>query len=90
MSPYFAQAVHSLADLTCVIDVRSVGMLAGVELQARGAPGSLGHEVQKRLYDRGLHLKNTGETLLLAPPLVAERRHIDEIASVLRAVLSEV
>ena len=28
MSPYFIEAVHSLSDLPCVIDVRSVGMLA--------------------------------------------------------------
>ena len=89
MSPYFIEAVHSLADLACVIDIRSVGMLAAVELHAQGTPGSRGHEVQKRLYDRGLHLKATGDSLILAPPLVAERGHIDEIARKLRAVLSE-
>ncbi len=89
MSPYFIDAVHSLADLNAVLDVRSVGMLAAVELHPRGAPGSLGHEVQKRLYDSGLHLKNTGESLILAPPLVAERHHIDEIVAKLRSVLSE-
>lgn len=88
MSGYFADAVHSLADLPCVFDIRSVGMLAAVELHPRGAPGSLGHEVQKRLYDHGLHLKSTGDSLLLAPPFIAERRHIDEIASKLRDVLA--
>ncbi|HEX4585083.1 MAG TPA: aminotransferase class III-fold pyridoxal phosphate-dependent enzyme [Burkholderiaceae bacterium] len=90
MSPYFADAVHSLSDLSCVADIRSYGMLAAVELHPQGAPGSRGYEVQKRLYDRGLHLKSTGESLILAPPLVAERSHIDEIVDKLRAVLSEV
>jgi beta-alanine--pyruvate transaminase len=90
MSPYFIDAVHSLADVPCVLDIRSVGMLAAVELHPHGTPGSRGHEVQKRLYDRGLHLKSTGESLILAPPLVAERRHIDEIVDKLRAVLSEI
>jgi beta-alanine--pyruvate transaminase len=89
MSPYFIEAVHSLSDLPCVIDIRSVGMLAAVELHAQGTPGSRGHEVQKRLYDRGLHLKATGDSLILAPPLVAERSHIDEIAGKLRSVLSD-
>jgi beta-alanine--pyruvate transaminase len=90
MSPYFTDAIHALSDLPCVYDIRSVGMLAAVELHPRGAPGSRGHEVQKRLYDRGLHLKSTGDSLVLAPPLIAERSHIDEIAAKLRAVLSEI
>jgi beta-alanine--pyruvate transaminase len=90
MSPYFIDAVYSLSDLSCVADIRSYGMLAAVELRPQGAPGSLGYEVQKRLYDRGVHLKSTGESLILAPPLVAERSHIDEIVDRLRAVLSEV
>jgi beta-alanine--pyruvate transaminase len=90
MSPYFIDAVHSLSDLSCVYDIRSVGMLAAVELHPDGAPGSRGYEVQKRLYDRGLHLKSTGESLILAPPLVAERAHIDEIVGKVRAVLSEI
>jgi len=90
MSPYFIDAVHALADLPCVADIRSVGLLAAVELHPQGAPGSRGHEVQKRLYDRGLHLKSTGESLILAPPLVAERSHIDEIVGKLRDVLSEI
>jgi beta-alanine--pyruvate transaminase len=90
MSAYFADTIHALADLPCVHDIRSFGMLAAVELHPQGAPGSRGHEVQKRLYDRGLHLKNTGESLIVAPPLVAERRHIDEIAGKLREVLSEI
>ncbi|TMH78496.1 MAG: aminotransferase class III-fold pyridoxal phosphate-dependent enzyme, partial [Betaproteobacteria bacterium] len=90
MSPYFADAVHSLSDLPCVVDIRSFGMLAAVELHPQGAPGSRGHEIQKRLYDSGVHLKSTGESLILAPPLVAERKHIDEIVGRLRTVLSEI
>jgi beta-alanine--pyruvate transaminase len=88
MSPYFIDAVHSLSDLACVVDIRSVGLMAAVELHPQGAPGCLGHEVQKRLYDQGLHLKSTGDSLLLAPPFVAERHHIDKIVGTLRTVLS--
>jgi len=90
MSPYFIDAVHSLADLPCVVDIRSFGMLAAVELHPQGTPGSRGHEAQKRLYDGGLHVKSTGESLILAPPLVAERSHIDEIVGKLRTVLSKI
>lgn len=88
MSPYFADALHCLRDLPAVADIRSIGMLAAVEVVASGAPGARGHEVQKRLFDKGLHLKNTGESLIIAPPLIAEKTHIDEIAGKLREVLA--
>jgi beta-alanine--pyruvate transaminase len=90
MSPYFIDAVHSLSDLSCVADIRSYGMLGAVELHPQGAAGSRGHEAQKRLFDSGVHLKSTGESLILAPPLVVERSHIDEIVGKLRAVLAEI
>jgi len=90
LSPYFVDAVHALADLPCVHDIRSIGMLAAVELHPQGAPGARGHEAQKRLYDAGLHLKSTGESLILAPPLVAERNHVDEIVGKLRDVLAKI
>jgi beta-alanine--pyruvate transaminase len=87
MSPMFADAMHSLADAPGVIDVRSIGMMAGIEVAAVGGPGAKGHVVQKALYDRGLHLKSTGDTLIVAPAFVAEAKHIDEITSKIREAL---
>jgi beta-alanine--pyruvate transaminase len=50
-------------------------------------PGARGHEAQKRLYDAGLNLKSTGDALIIAPPLVCEDKHLDEIITKMRAVL---
>jgi beta-alanine--pyruvate transaminase len=88
MSPYFLDAMHSLADAPGVVDIRSFGMMAGVEVAAVGNPGARGHELQKKLYDRGLNLKSTGDTLIVAPAFIAEENHIDEIASKIRQVLT--
>ena len=88
MSPRFIDAMHSLADCPGVIDIRSIGMMAGIEVAAVGGPGARGHQLQKLLYDRGLNLKSTGETLIVAPPLVAEDKHIAEIVDKLRDVLT--
>ena len=88
MSPRFADAMHSLADCPGVIDIRSFGMMAGIEVAPVGIPGARGHELQKRLYDRGLNLKSTGETLIVAPPLVAEDKHLEEIVGKLRDALT--
>ncbi len=89
LAPYFADAMHSLRDLPVVQDIRSIGMLAAVDVVAAGAVAVRGHEAQKRLYDRGLHLKNTGDSLVIAPPLIAEKKHVDEIVEKLRDVLAD-
>jgi beta-alanine--pyruvate transaminase len=87
MAPAFADAMHALADAPGVIDVRSIGVMAGIEVQAVGAPGARGHQLQKALFDRGLHLKSTGDTLIVAPAFIAEPTHIDEITTKIRQAL---
>jgi len=88
LSPYFIDAIHSLRDVPIVNDIRSIGMMAAVEVVAAGGPGARGHEIQKRLYDKGLHLKSTGDSLIIAPPLIAEKKHVDEIVDKIRGVLT--
>lgn len=89
MAPYFLDAIYALQDIPVVTDIRGYGMLAGVDVAPADRPGARGHEIQKRLYDAGLHVKFTGDAGVIAPPLVAERSHIDEICSILRQVLSD-
>jgi beta-alanine--pyruvate transaminase len=88
LSAYFQERVFSLADLPVISDIRSYGLIAGIELLPLSAPGRRGYQVQKALFDAGLHLKTTGDVAILAPALVAEHKHIDEIVDVLRRVLS--
>jgi len=44
--------------------------------------------LQKKLFDNGLNLKNTGDCALVAPPLISERQHIDVIVDILRKTVS--
>ncbi len=88
LSPYFMEQMHSFQEFSAVTDVRSIGLMAGIELKADGAPGQRGHAVQKRLFDNGLHQKNTGDVLIIAPPLISEKEHVDEIVAKLRSALS--
>jgi beta-alanine--pyruvate transaminase len=87
MSPKFIEAIHALRDCPVVTDIRSVGLMAAVDVAVDGVPGARGHEAQKRLYDAGLHLKSTGDALIIAPPMICEDAHLDEIVTKLRAVL---
>jgi beta-alanine--pyruvate transaminase len=86
-TPMFMDAMHSLADAPGVVDIRSIGMMAGIEVAAVGAPGAKGHVLQKALFDQGLHLKSTGDTMIVAPAFVAEPKHIDEITTKIRKAL---
>ena len=88
MSPYFTGAVHSLADAPGVVDIRSIGLMAAVEVAAVGGPSARGHALQKKRYGQGLHLKRTGDSLIIAPAFIAERHHIDEIVGKLRDAIS--
>ena len=82
--------MFSLSDLPAVADVRGYGLLAGIDVRAKpGAPGLAGHEAQKRLFDAGLHVKATGDALLLAPAFVFSRGQIDEMLGLLRDVLAQ-
>jgi beta-alanine--pyruvate transaminase len=89
LSPYFLDAMFGLQDLGVVADVRGYGMLAGVEVKAGKAPGVRGSELQAKLFDRGLHVKTTGDVAILAPAFIASRAEIDQMAAILRDALSE-
>ncbi len=88
LSPYFLDMVFGLRDLPGVTDLRGYGLFATIDLAPDGAPGRRGHAFQKKLFDNGLHLKATGDSALLAPPLIAEKAHIDSIEEILRRTLA--
>ena len=79
--------MFSLQDLDAVTDIRGYGMIAGIDLAAGDIPGQRGTQMQKDLFWNGLHVKFTADTGIIAPPLVAEKEHIDEIVEILRKVI---
>ncbi|MGR3484386.1 MAG: aminotransferase class III-fold pyridoxal phosphate-dependent enzyme [Paracoccaceae bacterium] len=90
MAPYFRDAVHSLGDHPLVKDIRSIGMMAGVELHPGEVVGHRGVAAQTALFWRGCHIKFTGENAILAPMFISERHHIDEIVGKLRDTLDDI
>ncbi len=82
MSAYFLDALFTLQDVPLVSDVRGYGMLGGIELVPASRPGARGHDLQKRLFDAGLHLKATGDTLIMAPAFVAETGRLEHMIDI--------
>ncbi len=87
MSDYFLDAVYGLQDLESVADIRGYGMLAGVDIASKEAPGAVGTRLMKSLFAGGLHVKFTGDCVLIAPPLIAQKSDIDDITGILRDAL---
>jgi beta-alanine--pyruvate transaminase len=88
LSGYFLDKMYGLGDLPAIADVRGFGMLAGVEVKPGKAPGARGQELQARLYDRGLHVKTTGDVVIMAPAFIASRADIDAMADMLREAIA--
>ncbi len=90
MSTYFLDSIFSLKDMPGLVDIRGIGMMAAIEVAPGKVPGSRGHELQKMLFDANLNLKATGDSIIMAPPFIAEKHHIDEITDKVRGVLAKV
>ncbi len=76
------ELMHGLRGLPNVIDIRTVGLIAGIELQSRpGAAGSRAYEVFVKCFQDGLLVRITGDIIALSPPLILEREHMDVMVS---------
>jgi beta-alanine--pyruvate transaminase len=91
MESYWEDAIHSLRDAPHVIDVRNLGLVAAVELEPRPqAPAARAFDAFLECFNRGVLVRQTGDAIALSPPLILERRHVDEIVTTLATVLRTV
>ena len=87
LAGHFGEAVHSLSDHPLVMDVRSIGLIAGVELHHDGVPGRRGGRMQADMFWNGLHVKFTGDAGIVAPQFIADRTQIDQMIERFRRTL---
>ena len=81
LAGYWEEAVHSLKGAPNVVDIRNLGIVAGIELASRpNKPGARASEVFTRcFYDENVLIRTTGDIIALSPPLIVEKSQIDEI-----------
>ena len=91
LAPAFENAAHGLKEAPHVIDVRNLGLVAGIELKPRaGAPGARAAEVFQKCFERGVLVRYTGDILAISPPLIVEEDQIGHIFTTIAQVLKEV
>lgn len=88
LAPLWEETLHALKGEPHVVDIRNIGLMAGIELQPRpGEAGERGQEIFHAAYDSGLLIRVTGDTIALSPPLIISEAQIAEIGERLRALL---
>ncbi|MGQ0682729.1 aspartate aminotransferase family protein [Bradyrhizobium sp.] len=92
LEPKFADAVMSLRNQPNVVDIRTVGLTAGIDLAPSadgvGKRGFAG--LNSAFHDNDIMLRAVGDTLALTPPLIVTEDQIgeivDKVGKVIRAV----
>lgn len=78
------KAIFSLKGQPNVIDLRVIGLVAGIELAPRAqAVGTRAYDVFTTCFERGLLIRVTGDVIALSPPLIVEPEHIETMVSIL-------
>src|SRR6185437_14444081 len=86
LAGYWEDAAHALRGLPHVIDVRNLGLIAGIELEPiPGKPTARAVDAFLKCYEKGVLIRTTGDIIALSPPLIIEKAQIDEIFGTLAA-----
>jgi len=84
LEPYWQETLFSLRDLPNVIDIRTVGLVAGVQFAAHAdGVGKRGYEVFRECFENGLLVRASGDTIALSPALIVEKAEIDRMMELL-------
>jgi beta-alanine--pyruvate transaminase len=92
LEPKWNDAIFSLKNEPNVVDIRTVGLTAGIDLASRpDLPGKRGFDaLNSAFFDNDLMMRIAGDTLALTPPLIVSEAQVGEIvekvAKVIRAV----
>jgi beta-alanine--pyruvate transaminase len=88
LAPYWEEAMHSLKGLPHVIDVRNIGLIGAVEFEpVPGEPMKRAHTRFVEAFERGLLVRATGDIIALSPPLIIQKKEIDQLIEIFAGVL---
>ena len=91
LEPVWADAVMSLKGLPGVLDIRVVGLMAGIDLASKpDAVGKRGYDaMESGFHDHGIMFRTSGDAIAMSPPLIVTEEQIDEIISKVAAIIKQ-
>jgi beta-alanine--pyruvate transaminase len=77
----FADVMMSLRNVPHIVDIRPVGLMCGIDLDPyAGRPGAKGYAmIEATFHDADLYVRIAGDTLIVAPSLIATQDHMTDI-----------
>ena len=85
MGKVLGNAFHStFKGMPNVVGIRSLGLAAAVELTPiAGSPGKRAYDIFLDCFKNGALVRPAGDTVVIAPPYIVEKSHIDTLVNVL-------
>jgi beta-alanine--pyruvate transaminase len=82
--------VHALKGAPHIVDIRTIGLAAGIDFAPiDGSPGWRGARAfEAAFFEEDLVIRAVGDTLVLAPALIAGESEIGAITEKLRRILA--
>lgn len=97
LAPYFAGALDSLTRHAIVGEVRTAGLMAGIELvrdretkEPFAPEAAIAMRIRDAARERGLIMRASLDVVSLCPPLIIKKKEIDRIVSILDEVITHV
>jgi len=92
LAPEWEAVMHAMRDAPYVIDVRNLGLVAGIELEPRaGLPGARAYDAFVNCFhEQDALIRVTGDIIALSPPLIISVEQIHELAGKVRRALHSI
>lgn len=89
MAGPWAKAAHALRDAPGVRDIRTLGLLCGIELESDAHYiGHRGKAVGEACLSEGKLVRNVGDTLIMSPPLIISEEQIEDLFATIGRALA--
>jgi putrescine aminotransferase len=93
-APYFRKQWSSLAEHPIVGEARSLGLVGAIEIvkdkdgrERFAKQDKAGARCRDFCFDNGVVMRAVGDSMIVAPPLIMENKHIDELIDKARRCL---
>jgi len=91
LAPQFENALHALRGTKHITDIRNFGLAGALQIEPiPGEPIRRPFEIALKCWDKGLYVRWAGDTVQLGPPLISERRQLEDACGILGEVIASV